>query len=282
MGRTLRHGVVLAGALLLFVWLGACAIACFAEPGLIFQPRPVRVEPKIHGGQLLRIPVAEGEAAVAVWVPAPPGACTVVHFHGNAEQLADVGWFAMSYERAGVGLLAVEYPGYGLAHGEPSERSIYRAADAAMAYLRDTLHVPQDRTVLEGWSLGTATATELALREEGSRLILIAPFTSIMDLGRMMFPILPVSLLVRDRFDTAGKAPRISMPTLIVHGTADHVIPVEMGEHLGTLFPHATTVIVSNADHDVAQHNETMDRIVAFARDCAGATSHPAITPPPE
>jgi pimeloyl-ACP methyl ester carboxylesterase len=159
---------------------------------------------------------------------------------------------------------------------------IYRAAESAMAYLRDTLHVPRDRTVLEGWSLGTGTATELAARGEGSRLILISPYTSMTEMAGRTVPFLPVSWLVRDRFNTASKAPHVSVPTFIVHGEADPVIPVAMGRQLGALFPASTTLFVPGAGHNVAGSNAVMEKIVAFARDCPGATVHPPIVPPPE
>jgi pimeloyl-ACP methyl ester carboxylesterase len=280
-GRARR--LLLVGAVtILLAWILLGAFGFLAERSLLFQPSPYHQTPNIRGTTVLHIPVAGAPDAVALWMPPPAGACTVIYFHGNAQQLADESWIAWSFQRNGLGLLSVEYPGYGLAGGAPTEQTIYAAAAASAAYLHGTLGIPVDRTVINGWSLGAAVATEMAVRGEGSRLILVAPFTSIVDMARLLFPVHPVSLLVRDRFDTASKAPRIHVPTLILHGTADQTIPVTMGEKLGRLIPGATLVTYPGAGHDLISHEDVIRRVAAFARECPGATAHPAPEPAPE
>lgn len=266
MPRWIRRVAIAVAAVLALAWIGIGAVAFFAQRTLLYVPSDQHQAPSIPGAKVLRI----NPRTVALWLPPPDGGCTVVHFHGNGQQLADLSWLAQSFQHGGLGFFAVEYPGYGLAAGEPTETTIDEAAVTAVRYLHDVLHVPGDRTVLEGWSLGTGVAAELALAELGSELILVAPYTSITAMGARMFPYHPVSLLVRDRFDTASKAPRIRLPTLIVHGTADTVIPVTEGEQLGRLFPHPTTIIEAGADHDVLSRSSVMDRVTAFARQCPG------------
>jgi pimeloyl-ACP methyl ester carboxylesterase len=267
MGLSIKRIVIGIAALLAVAWVLTGAAAYFGQRSLLFVPSPAHREPQVPGGTVVHLDAN----TVALWIPPPEAGCTVVHFHGNAQQLADLDRLAASLHAGGLGFFAVEYPGYGLAAGAPSEASIDEAAVTAVRYLHDVLHVPVDRTVLEGWSLGTGVAAELASRQLGSELILIAPFTSITAMGARMFPNHPVSLLVRDPFDTASKAPRIGLPTLIVHGSADSVIPVAEGEHLGRLFPNVTTVIEPGADHDVLMRESALARVIAFARQCPGA-----------
>jgi fermentation-respiration switch protein FrsA (DUF1100 family) len=179
-----------------------------------------------------------------------PGSSVVVHFHGNGEDLGDAGSMIDLLHSLGAGVLAVEYPGYGAMPGRPSEKSLYDAAESALRWLRDEQHVPADRIVLQGQSLGSGVAVEMACRGWGARVVLISPYTSMADLGKQLFAWLPVSLLVRDRFDTLSKAPQIGAPVLIIHGTDDEVVPFAMGERLSHVFPHATLQPIKGGQHN--------------------------------
>jgi len=258
---------------LVMLYVGLCVLVFLNQRQLVFPVPPGAREPKLPGATLLRIPGPEGSTVYALHVPAPEGAPTVVHFHGNGEQLADGStWLAQHFQEAGLGFYAVEYPGYGLAAvGQgPSEKGIYAAAERALAHLHGALGVPKERTVLQGQSLGSGVAVEMAKRGLGTRLVLITPYTSIVEVGARIFPWLPASLLVRDPFDSAAKAPELKLPVLIVHGTRDEVIPVDMGQRLGTLFPNATTRILEGKRHnDVLDRPDILQELVRFARDGA-------------
>jgi hypothetical protein len=223
----------------------------------------------MSGATLLRIAGPEGSTVYVLHVPAPPGAPTVVHFHGNGDQLADQVVVARRFQEAGLGFYVMEYPGYGLAADRgPSEQRIYAAAETALAHLHTALGVPREHTVLQGQSLGSGVAVEMARRGLGARLVLLTPYTSIADMGARMFPFLPARLLARDRFDSASKAPSLTLPVLIVHGTRDEVIPVDMGQTLGRLFPHATVRLVEGATHnDVFYAPGVLPELVRFARE---------------
>ena len=258
--RVLVTGLVVYGAFCLLVYLN--------QRKLMF-PAPERVrEPQLAGATLLRIPGPEGTQVYALHVPAAEGAPTVVHFHGNGEQLADEAWLAQRYQQAGLGFYAVEYPGYGLAGGwEPSETGLYAAAEAALEYLHGTLGVARERTVLQGQSLGSGVAVEMARRGQGTRMVLITPYTSMVDMGAKLFPWLPVRLLAKDRFDSAAKAPGLGLPVLIVHGTRDEVIPVDMGRTLGGLFPQATVRLIEGKQHNtVIDTPGLVEELMRFAR----------------
>lgn len=254
---------------LVIAYVGLCVLVFLNQRQLIF-PVPLGArEPSLPGTTLLRIPGPEGSTVYALHVPAPDGAPTVVHFHGNGEQLADQQWLAQRYQEAGLGFFAVEYPGYGLAAAGqgPSEKGIYAAAETALEYLHGPLGVPRERTVLQGQSLGSGVAVEMAKRGQGVRLVLLTPYTSLVEVGARIFPWLPARLLVRDPFDSAAKAPTLELPVLIVHGTRDEVIPVDMGQTLGTLFPNATVHILEGKHHnDVLDQPATLQELMRFVR----------------
>ncbi|EPX58257.1 hypothetical protein D187_004294 [Cystobacter fuscus DSM 2262] len=272
MGRfwlRVRRVMVKIVVTLVICYLAVCALLYFNQRHLVFPVPEGALEPQLSGAALLRIPGPEGTTVYALHVPAPPEVPTVVHFHGNGEQLAHEAWLAQRYQEAGFGFFAVEYPGYGLAKGkeEPSEQGIYAASEAALEYLHRELGVPRERTVLQGQSIGSGVAAEMARRGQGTRLVLITPYTSIVELGARLFPWVPARLLVKDRFDTASKAPGIHLPVFIVHGTRDQVVPVDMGQKLGTLFPQASVRILEGKHHNnVLDTREVREELFQFVR----------------
>jgi uncharacterized protein len=236
----------------------------------IIYPAPAdALRPSVPGGVLHEIP-GPHRIAYALHIPAEGDAPTLVHFHGNGETLADQTDLAAALHRGGLGVFAVEYPGYGLARGaQPTEATLYEDATVTIQYLRDTLGVSRERTVLQGQSLGTAVAVEMARQGLGARLVLIAPFTSMTDMVRRVAPVLPAALIVDDRYDSLAKAPGISLPVFVIHGTADEVIPVSMGKRLAETFPDARLDLVPGAHHNdlfVVDGRRILEQIVAFAR----------------
>lgn len=250
------------GALCLAVWSG--------QRKLVF-PAPKRgEEPHMDDAVLTRVTAPSGRTVFALHVPpGKKGAVTVVHFHGNAEELGQLTPLAWSFKRAGLGFFAVEYPGYGLAKEyAPSEEALYADAEAALWHLHNGLGVPSPEVVLQGQSLGTGVAVEMAQRGHGARLVLIAPYTSIPELASAKLPVLPVRWLIKDRFDNLSKASALPLPVLVVHGTDDEVIPFGMGARLSKAFPTATLYSVKGGHHnDLFVHDGRIivDRIVEFA-----------------
>jgi hypothetical protein len=232
-------------------------------------PRPLRA-PETPAGALLDLD-REGQRLVALWLAPPPGGPVVVFFHGNGEQLADVVPLARQLHARHLGVLAIEYPGYGLRGGEsPSETALYEAAEIALTHLRGPLGVPPERTILQGHSLGSGVAAEMARRGRGAGLVLLSPYTSIPDVAARITPFLPVRWLLDDRFATAEKAPSIQIPVEIVHGELDALIPASMGRRLAGLFPDAHLELLPGVHHNdlfLPPHGPgLLDRLAAFAR----------------
>jgi alpha-beta hydrolase superfamily lysophospholipase len=243
-------------------YLALVALAFFGQRALLF-PAPRVGERPTAASELVELP----ETVLLVRRPPSPGAPVVLHFHGNGEQLAWTEWMADAWAERGVGFVSVEYPGYGLLAGQgaPSEASILRAADAAARYVREALGVPNERLVVSGQSLGSGPAVVLASRGVGRKLVLFTPYTSLPDVAARVLPFLPVRLLMRDRFDSASKASLVKQPVLVVHGTADEVVPFELGLSLSQALPAATLVRVEGGRHnDVAGRPEVWAALGAF------------------
>jgi fermentation-respiration switch protein FrsA (DUF1100 family) len=191
----------------------------------------------------------DGVSVHAIELPARTGARTVVYFHNNrstAESSADV---ARALGARGLGALLVEYRGYGSSHeGSPSEEGLYLDAAAALDMLQ-ARGVGPDRVVLWGTSLGTGVAAEMARRGRGARLVLVTPYTSIPDLVTHAVSMVPANVLLSDRFDTLAKAGDIRIPTLVIHGDADEIVPFAMGLRVAGAIEGSSILRVPNGRH---------------------------------
>lgn len=246
-------------------YVALCAAAWAGQRALMFPAPRAAIPLPGHGGY---VRVADG--GVLLQRPGPPGAPWVVYFHGNGEQLSNLEDVAEAFNARGLGFLGVEYPGYGWADGAPTESGIYAAAERGLAWLRETHGVAPGRVVLLGRSLGSGVAVEMARRGHGARLVLVSPYTSMGDMAAAAFPLLPGRLLVRDRFDSLEKAPALRLPTLVVHGAQDEVVPVEQGRRLAAALPGAQYVELARAGHDDVLERawgeaRPFERVVRFA-----------------
>lgn len=219
--------------------------------GTIFPAPTHTTIPPIRGGRLRVWPTRDGASVRALVVSAAPGAGTVVHFHGNGETIGDNVDLAAHLAARGLGVALVEYRGYGVSRDEPrpTEDGLYADAEAALDGLRDE-GVASDEVVLWGTSIGSGVATEMARRGRGRALVLVTPYTSIPDVVRRLVPFVPVDLIVTDRFDSRSKAASITVPTLIVHGTDDEIIPYDMGRTLSSAIRGARLLTVEGGHHN--------------------------------
>lgn len=253
-------------------YLALCGVARLAYPRMLFPaprldevPGDVARRMTSEGApELLSLPqAAGGETRALLWAPRE-GARTAVLFHGNGETMFDSVDLAERLVARGLGAMLVEYRGYGLSHGPPPEEdAMYADAEAALGHLAGRGIGPA-RVALWGTSLGTGVASEMARRGRGARLVLVAPFTSVVAMGKRFAPILPMGAIMRHRFDTLAKAPELRLPTLVVHGDADELIPVAMGEAVAGAIPGARLLRVAGGHHnDLYGLSRVLEEILA-------------------
>ena len=188
------------------------------------------------------------------------GKC-LIFCHGNGETAASERYWFEKLAEAGVSVICPDYRGYGLSAGKLSEAGCYEAAHAAYDYLVEERHVsPQDIVVL-GYSLGSAVAIELSVAEPTAGLILQTPFADgrkllrawASKLGRVMSVVGWVAsfLPVRCSFPTSSRLGRVSVPTLVIHGTADNIVPYSHGKEVfrRITVPSKRFVSVDGAGH---------------------------------
>src|SRR5574341_797965 len=209
---------------------------------------------------------------------------TVIHFHGNAENISThfhaVAWLV----REGFNVFVFDYRGYGQSDGKPNREGIQEDAGAAVRWVRERPDVDPDRLIFFGQSLGAAIAIHLAAAQERSGLravVLESGFSGYRAIARdklagsvLTWPLQwPLSLLVSERYvprdDIAKIAP---VPVLIIHGTADPIVPYH---HAETLYAAAldpkTLWTIPGAGHTSAfgRYGEIYrPRLVAFLDHC--------------
>lgn len=232
------------------VYLGLAAIIYFQQTQFIF-PAPQRVHEPAPGYEEVTLETQDGLSLTAHWRAPEEGKPTVVHFHGNASSLLGSTAENALFAADGYGALLVEYRGYGGNPGSPSEEGLREDGRAAMAFLTER-GVAAEKTIIKGHSIGTGTAVNMALEHEAGALILVAPFTSVPDLVGRMLPVFPLRALLYSEFDNEAKAPRLDLPVLVQHGTADAVIPEAQGQAVSQAIAGSTYQSFADAGHELS------------------------------
>jgi uncharacterized protein len=243
MKKGARRGLVVVGVLALAAYATPLVYLKANERRLVFHPEAVggrTVAPLPDSLHLIaervQFATADSVRIAAVVIPvADTAAQWLLYFHGNGGNVtsSDRPLFYARWHALGLNVLAVDYRGYGESGDQqPSETGTYADARAAYEWLRAIRKVPADRIIIYGHSLGTGVATELALHVQAAGLILEGAFTSVPDVGQMLYPYLPVRLLATQRFANLEKIGRVAMPKLIMHASDDEEIPYAQGQKL--------------------------------------------------
>jgi fermentation-respiration switch protein FrsA (DUF1100 family) len=227
---------ILTGVLLLFLVVYGAAVAAlyFGQRRLIYHPpETVARTPEsvgFHEASGIRIRTKDGEQLVAWFAPPEGEKPIVIFFHGNAEVLAQRTPRFRKLVEGGIGLLAVSFRGYAGSTGTPSEAGLL--ADGEAAYTFVSARYPSNRIAVWGFSLGSGVAVRLAAAHDIGKLVLEAPYTSILEIGQSMFPFMPVGLLMQDRFLSIDHIKDVHAPLLLLHGEQDNVVPISLGKRL--------------------------------------------------
>ncbi len=179
---------------------------------------------------------SEGSNKIHGWYFPPADSDTnspvVLFCHGNAGNISHRLETAKLIQSLGAGLLMFDYQGYGHSEGEPSEAGIYADTRACHDWLVREKSITPDRIVLFGRSLGGAPAVHLAEAVDCRGLIIESSFTSAKQMGKTMFPFMPVSLLIRYSLNSVARIPHVRCRVLVTHSPTDNMIPFEMGQQL--------------------------------------------------
>lgn len=208
---------------ILFVYACIGLYVYFYSDRLIFLPPPASYPDTPN---ILKLTATNGDRISAIYLPNSSANYTLLYAHGNAEDLGQILPILQHLRELGFAVFAYDYRGYGTSEGKPSERHAYEDIDAAYRYLTQTLNIPATQIIAYGRSVGGGSAIDLASREPLAGLVVESSFVTAFRVMTRI-PIFPF-----DKFANITKIRRVQCPVLVMHGTADRVIPLWHSEQL--------------------------------------------------
>ncbi|WP_172992248.1 alpha/beta hydrolase [Lacipirellula parvula] len=202
---------------------------------------------------------ADGAKLHGWYVPHPNPKAVVLFCHGNGENVAELRpLLEKLHDRTDVSIFAWDYRGYGKSVGRPHESNLLADARAAQLVLAKRAGVEPSDIVVYGRSLGGAVAVGLASEHPVRGMVLERTFADMVETAAYHFPWLPVRWVMKNRYPSIERIVTYRGPLFQSHGTADEVVPFEMGKKL---FDAATTAqktffVVEEGSHNAPQPDE--------------------------
>ena len=182
---------------------------------------------------------------------------TILFLHGNAGSLEDRIYKLNFLGNLDVNFLIITWRGYSGSTGKPSEFGLYQDAKSALNWL-NLKGVTDEKIILYGESLGASVAIEVGQNRDFAGMILESPFTSMVDLGRKHYPIFPIKLLLKDKYESKNKIKNIKFPVLIMHGEKDKVVPFYMGKAIYNLANKPKSKYFTENDDHMMEFNQNL------------------------
>jgi uncharacterized protein len=261
-GARVRRTVTWLLAAIAVTYIAALLALFVLQERLIYPIPPVRTDIPA-GFSEVTYTTADELVLRAGYREAGPDKPTLLFFHGNGADWQSTEYVTRQLTQAGYGVLAAEYRGYGGNPGSPSEKGFYRDGRAAYDFLRGR-GVDASGIVLVGNSIGSGVATHLAAEVDARALVLISPFDSLEATAMRKFRWLPVRMLLRDRYDNAGKFGSFDLPILILHGEEDTLIALDQAHRLADVREGVKLETYPGWGHDLVVNPEVQRRVAAF------------------
>ncbi len=191
----------------------------------------------------------------AWFIPHERAKYTIYYLHGNGGNLSHrLAQISLLHE-LNLNVFIIDYRGYGLSSGSPSEKGLYADARAAYGYLTKELKVPPERVILFGESLGSSVCVNLAQDHKVRAMILTGAFTSSADMARKLFRVFPTFFL-SSKFDALSKIGSVCEPKLFIHSENDEIVPIDLAKKLFDAAAGPKEFFVIRGGHNDALLNE--------------------------
>ncbi|MDY7008410.1 MAG: alpha/beta hydrolase [Cyanobacteriota bacterium] len=215
--RLIRSTVIVY--LLIGLW------AFFFSDRLIFLPRPSSYQ---ENQDFVKLESSDRVQITGIYLPLPEAKYTILYSHGNAEDLGEILPRLQDLRDIGFSIFSYDYQGYGTSQGNPSVKNAYQDINAAYEYLTQQLGIPANQIIVYGRSVGGGPSVDLASRQPVAGLVIESSFTTAFRVVTRI-PIYPF-----DKFRSIDKIKNVNCPVLVIHGSADRVIPFSHGKQLFT------------------------------------------------
>lgn len=263
------RGVLVAAGVVIALLALVLGLLWGFQRSLIYLPQgaPASTPP---GAEDVVLRTDDGLDLAAWWFPADePGAPAVLVANGNGGHRGLREPLARALVDAGLSVLLFDYRGYAGNPGSPTEAGLAADVRAARAFLVDEAGVPQERLVYFGESLGAAVVAELATEHPPAGLVLRSPFRDLAAMPGEHYPFVPARWLLRDRFPVAEQVARIEVPTIVLYGSGDSIVPPAQSRAVAAAAAGLERMVeVPGADHNdpvLLSGSEVVDAVIDLA-----------------
>ena len=182
---------------------------------------------------------------------------TILFLHGNAGSLENRIHKINHFEDMNINFLLLSWRGFSGNKGKPTEKGLYQDARSAVKWLVKQ-GVIEENIIIYGESLGTGITTEIAQNKNFAGIILETPFTSMVAAGKSKYPIFPIKLLLKDKYESDKKIKNIKSPVLIMHGEEDQIVPFWMGEKMFQMANEPKYSYFTKFDDHIMEYDENL------------------------
>jgi uncharacterized protein len=233
--------------LLILITLPGCRSQLIFHPDKVIRKTPGDFN--LHY-ETISFETADNVRLSGWWIPAENQIAVVLFFHGNGGNISHFLDPVAVWNRMGLSTFSVDYRGYGMSAGDPTEEGTYRDAEAAWKYLVRQRGIDPQNIIIYGKSLGGSVAAWLARDRTPGMLIVDSSFTRIAAVGRDLFPWAPAGLILGNAYPTEEYIRTVKCPVLIIHSRDDEMIPFHHGQDLYEAAPQPKEFLLISGSHN--------------------------------
>ena len=263
MNKNLRSSLVRLAIISLGTYLTVCLYMFFNQKNYLYFPDNQDFDscPGFADSAKVRI-----GGTRMYYLAAEEAQTILVFYHGNAGSACDRAFIKDNLKNHGLALLFVEYTGYSNDNRQPTRELILQDAKNASQFIST---LPYEKIVLLGSSLGSAVAAYHQTLQRPEKIILLAPFDKLSRLGKIHYPFLPVSLLLREEYDSIAWLKNYTGEIMIIHGTADEIVPWRLAKNLYNqiLSNNKKFITIAGANHNnLFDHPQVWQELIDYLK----------------
>lgn len=225
-----RIGIFFGGLYLLL-----CLLLYVFQDSLIFHPRALAAEHSYGNYEESWIELEDGDRLHALRLRDEPAEGVILYLHGNVGNNGRSLYQTKSIRGLGYDLFLVDYRGFGKSEGVIDDENDM-TSDLQAVYDALKQEYAESNIFIAGYSLGSGPASYLAANNSPGGVLLVSPYTSLVDMKNRFFWMFP-DFLLKYSLDNAANLAASNCPVIIVHGTDDELIPLDMGKGLSRIDP---------------------------------------------
>ena len=184
------------------------------------------------------------------FIPAANAEFTILFCHGNGGNISHRLDSINLFNQLGFNCFIFDYRGYGLSEGKPTEQGTYTDASAAYKWLLKEKSIQPGNIIIFGRSLGASVAAQLASKVRPATLVVESAFTSVVDMGKKLYPYFPIRWFARFEYNTIDYLKKVDCPVMVIHSPQDDIVPYEFGLKLFEAAGEPKTFVEISGTHN--------------------------------